>query len=184
LRAFIAIDLEPGIKENLQALIRELLAVGADIRWVNAGGMHLTLKFLGEIDDGQALRVQDALAAIARRHRPFPLRFEGTGAFPDERRPRVVWVGLAAEPALLALQEEIDRALKAEGFEREQRAFAPHLTLGRVKGPGRMGPAMASLGRHRQDSFGAMTVSRVALFESTLGPEGARYRVVFEAGLS
>jgi 2'-5' RNA ligase len=180
-RAFIAIDLEPQIKESLLSLVQELRAARADIRWVSGGGMHLTLKFLGPIDESQALRVKEVLKDVACRHHAFPLRFEGTGAFPGETSPRVLWVGFAAQPELLALQGEIDTALEAEGFERERRGFTPHLTLGRVKGPERVAKAMSELARHREQSFGAMTVRKVALFESFLRPDGAEHRVVYEA---
>jgi RNA 2',3'-cyclic 3'-phosphodiesterase len=183
-RAFIAIDLEPEIKTALQALIRGLQTTRADIRWVSEGGMHLTLKFLGPVDDDQAVRIKGILAGIARRHAAFPLRLERTGAFPGEKSPRVLWVGVASEPALVALQAEIDSALEAEGFERERRAFTPHLTIGRIKGPDRVGRAMVELEKHGQESFGAMTVRKVALFESLLRPEGAEYRIIFEAALS
>ncbi|HOW85428.1 MAG TPA: RNA 2',3'-cyclic phosphodiesterase [Candidatus Aminicenantes bacterium] len=184
MRAFIAVDLDAEIKERLQALVRDLRATRADVRWVEAGGMHLTVKFLGQIDDGRVGRIGEVLASVASRHRPFPLRLEGTGAFPNERGPRVLWVGCAADPGLAALQSEIDEALEAEGFEREARAFKPHLTLGRVKGPGRIDKAMAELARHKDDDFGAMTVAKVALFESLLRPQGAEYRVVAEAVLT
>ena len=183
MRAFIAIDLEPQIKESLRVLVQELRATRADIRWVSDGGMHLTLKFLGPIDESRALRVREILMGVAGRHHAFPVSLEGTGAFPGEISPRVLWVGFAAEPELLALQEDIDTALEAEGFEREKRGFTPHLTLGRVKGPERVAKAMAELTRHRGESFGAMTVRKVALFESLLRPEGAEYRIVFEAEL-
>jgi len=183
-RAFIAIDLEPEIKETLQSLVRELKTTRADIRWVSAGGMHLTLKFLGPIDESQVHRVEEILAGVARRHAPFPLRLERTGAFPGEKSPRVLWVGFAADPELLALQDEIEQALEAEGFERDKRGFTPHLTLGRVKGPDRVAKTMAELDRRREESFGAMTVRKIALFESVLRPEGAEYRIVFEADLA
>jgi 2'-5' RNA ligase len=182
-RAFIAIDLEEGIKRSLQALIQDLKGTRADIRWVQPGGLHLTLKFLGEIDEAQASRVEAALSKAAARHDPFPLRLEGTGVFPGERNPRVLWVGFAAAPGLLALQEELERALEPEGFAREERAFTPHLTLGRVKGPGHVKDALAVLAKNREKTFGDMTVRRVALFESRLHPEGAEYRIVHEAGL-
>jgi RNA 2',3'-cyclic 3'-phosphodiesterase len=182
-RAFIAIDLEPEIKETLQSLVRGLKTARADIRWASAEGMHLTLKFLGPIDESQSHRVEDILAGIAKHHAPFPLRLERTGAFPGETSPRVLWVGFAADPELLAVQEEIEQALEAEGFEREKRGFTPHLTLGRVKGPDRVAKAMAELEKHNGESFGAMTVRKIALFESVLRPDGAEYRIVFEAGL-
>jgi 2'-5' RNA ligase len=182
-RAFIAIDLDPGIKTALEALVRSLKATRADIRWVGPAGMHLTLKFLGEIDADRAARVEGVLAGVAGRHAAFPIRLEGTGAFPSERSPRVLWVGFAAEPGLVTLQTDLEAALDAEGFERENRAFTPHLTLGRVKGPGRLAEAVAELGRHRGDAFGGMIVSRLTLFESRLQPQGAEYRIVSEAGL-
>jgi len=183
-RAFIAIDLAPEIKERLQALVRDLRDTRADVRWVEAGGMHLTLKFLGEIDDGQTLRVREILASAASKHRPFALRLDGTGAFPNERSPRVLWVGCEAGPELAALQEEIEKALEPQGFGREARAFKPHLTLGRVKGLVRIDKAMAELAKHREGSYGGMTVGKIALFESVLRPQGAEYRVVSEAVLS
>jgi RNA 2',3'-cyclic 3'-phosphodiesterase len=183
-RAFIAIDLDLEIKAALDTLVRGLKAFRADVRWVGVGGMHLTLKFLGAIDESQALRIRGIMDEVGHRHAPLPLRLEGTGAFPGERAPRVLWVGVAAEPGLLALQEDLDAALEAEGFEREKRAFTPHLTLGRVKGPDRLPRAMAELDKHRGDVFGAMTARKLALFETLLHPEGAEYKIVHEAGLA
>lgn len=184
MRAFIAIDLDREIKSALVTLVHGLKALRADVRWVDAGGMHLTLKFLGPIEESRALRVRGIMDEVGRRHAPLSLRLEGTGAFPSDRAPRVLWAGVAAEPGLLALQEDLDAALEAEGFERERRAFTPHLTLGRVKGPDGLARAMAELGAHRGDAFGAMTVRTLALFESVLRPEGAEYRIVHEAGLT
>jgi len=184
MRAFIAIDLDREIKARLEELVRGLQATRADVRWVGAGGMHLTLKFLGPVDDGQAARIQAILTGIGRRHPAFPLRPAGTGAFPNAGSPRVLWVGFAAEPGLLALQADLDASLEAEGFEREARAFTPHLTLGRVKGPGRIDKAMLELDKHREEAFGTMTARKVTLFESLLLPQGAEYRILFEAGLA
>lgn len=183
MRAFIAIDLDPAIRKSLQALLLDLKATRAEIRWAEPGGLHLTLKFLGDIDEAGALRVQAVLEDVAGRHRAFPLRAEGTGVFPGERNPRILWVGFAAEPGLMALQAELERALEAEGFALEERAFKPHLTLGRVKGPRRIGDAVAELKRRGGEDLGGMTAGKVALFESRLRPEGAEYRIVSEATL-
>lgn len=184
MRAFIAVELDPAIKESLLTLVRGLRATRAAVRWAAPAGMHLTLKFLGAIDDGQALRAKDVLTQVASRHHPFPVKVERTGAFPGDNSPRVLWVGFSAAPELLALQADLDRSLETEGFERDARDFTPHLTLGRVKGPERIAPAMAELLKHRDRSFGSMTVRHLALFESLLHPEGAEYRTVFEAPLS
>ena len=184
MRTFIAIDLEEGLKKTLQGLIRELKSTGADIRWTQGGGLHLTLKFLGEIEAERAAVVEKILKDVTARHACFSLRLEGTGTFPDGQNPRVLWVGFSGEPALLALQDELDRELEREGFPREDRAFHPHLTLGRVKGPGRIRNALQELEKHRQESLGSMTVHKVAFFESRLRPEGAEYRVIAEGELS
>lgn len=184
MRTFIAIDLDPALKAALQGLIRELKATGADVRWTQTGGFHLTLKFLGEIDDGQALVVKKVLGEVTGRHSAFPLRLEGAGAFPGEQNPRVLWAGFTGATELLGLQDELDRELEREGFPRESRSFHPHLTLGRVKGPGRLREAMIRLEKHREEKFGVMTVGKVTLFESRLRPEGAEYRVEAEFELS
>ena len=184
MRAFIAIDLDREIKSALETLVQSLKSSRADVRWVGNRGMHLTLKFLGPIDEGRGDKVRRVLDEVAHRHAPFELRAEGTGAFPGDRNPRVLWVGFAAEPELTRLQEDLDLSLAAEGFERESRDFTPHLTLGRVKGPGRLETAMAELSRHKATTFGVMFADRLALFESLLKPQGAEYRVVHEAVLT
>jgi 2'-5' RNA ligase len=183
-RTFIAIDLESGLKTALQGLIWALKTTGADVRWTQTNGLHLTLKFLGEIDEEKSVVVKRTLRDVAGRHASFPLRLEGTGAFPGEHNPRVLWAGFAAETGLLAFQDELERELEREGFPREERAFHPHLTLGRVKGPVRVRDAMLELEKHRRDNLGEMTVHKVALFESRLRPEGAEYRVLAEYELT
>lgn len=184
MRAFIAIELDPEIKDALVALVRDLRRTGAAVRWVEPAGMHLTLKFLGEIDEDQAIRVKETLTRVAPRHPSFGIELAGTGAFPGERSPRVFWVGFAAAPELAALQSDLEAALEGEGFDREARDFKPHLTLGRVKGPDRLAQAVGELTKHRDGSFGSMTVRKITLFESLLRPEGAIYRRVFEASLA
>jgi 2'-5' RNA ligase len=183
-RTFIAIDLEAGLKTALQGLIQKLKATGAEVRWTHAGGLHLTLKFLGEVDEEGVASVKRVLEKVAGRHPSFPLDFAGTGAFPDERIPRVLWVGFAAEPTLMALQEDLDCELEVAGFAREKRDFHPHLTLGRVKGPGRVQSVLRELGKEHPESFGGMTVRKLSLFESRLRPEGAEYHVIAEFGLA
>ncbi len=184
MRTFIAIDLEPGLKTSLQDLIRALKTTRADVRWAQTNGLHLTLKFLGEIDEEKATVVKRILGEVAGRHPSFPLRLEGTGAFPGEHRPRILWAGFAAEPGLLAFQDELERELEREGFPREERPFHPHLTLGRVKGPGRIREAMLELEKHRGGTMGEMSVHKVAFFESRLRPEGAEYLVLADYELT
>jgi 2'-5' RNA ligase len=182
-RAFIAIDLDPALKSNVGDLIRKLEACRGEVRWTKPGGYHLTLKFLGWTDDDKIARVKEILKDVALKHRSFALRLAGTGAFPGERSPRVLWVGVSADPGLAALQGDLEGALEQEGFPREGRDFKPHLTLGRVKGKDRLEKVMAELDKHRDDDLGGMTARRVALFESLLRPDGAEYHIVDEADL-
>jgi len=182
-RAFIAIDLDPGLKASVQDLVRKLEAVRADVRWTKPGGSHLTLKFLGWIDDEKIARVKAVLGEVAGRHKAFALRLQGTGAFPSDRSPRVLWIGVSSGPELAALQGDLETELDGEGFPREERAFNPHLTLGRVKGQVRLEKVMAELEKHRGDDLGGMTARKIAVFESRLRPDGAEYHIVDEVEL-
>lgn len=184
MRTFIAIDLEPELKETVRGLVESLKRTRADVRWTGPSGLHLTLKFLGEIEADAVAKVTSALERVAGRHRSFPLVLEGTGRFPQGRTPRVLWVGVRSHPALVSLQEGLERELEAEGFLREDREFHPHLTLGRVKGPSFVPEALAELEKSGRSVFGEMEVRRITLFESQLRPSGAQYRVVSEHTLS
>lgn len=183
MRSFIAIDLEPDVKRTVQDLIQKLKRKDADVRWVSLQGMHLTLKFLGEVGADSMPAIETVLKLAASGHSGFPLSLHGTGAFPGSQNPRVLWVGITEEPELMRLQEDIDQGLEMEGYPREQRAFHPHLTLGRVKSPSRIREVILELEKYGGASFGEMTVRKVALFESILGPQGAEYRVAAEFGL-
>ena len=135
IRAFIAVELPPAVREAVEGVVRELRSgIGDGVRWVRPEGVHLTLKFLGDIDADSVPAISDGLDRCAASAAPFDLFLEGVGVFPNARRPRVVWIGLggALEP-LLALQHSIDRELEGLGFARERRPFTPHLTLGRVR---------------------------------------------------
>ncbi len=184
MRTFVAIDLGPAIKDRLAAFVFRLKPLGGDIKWVSRESMHLTLKFLGEIDETRAAAVTDALGAVCAGGTSFPLACRGTGIFPPgSKSPRVLWVGVEAGPELGLLQEEIEAACGRLGFERETRPFKPHLTLGRVKSPGGLGRVVAELEHARDEAFGEMSVRSVIFFESRLRPAGAEYAVLKEFAL-
>lgn len=180
MRTFIAIDLDPELKKALQDLVLKLKRTGADIRWVNFHGMHLTLKFLGEVGQDKLPAVENVLKEAAAASSRFPLVLMGTGTFPGGKSPRVIWAGFKEDPALLSLQKAVEDGLEREGFPREEREFHPHMTLGRVKSPSRVREALVELEKYRETSFGEMTARKVTLFESVLKPQGAEYRAVSE----
>jgi 2'-5' RNA ligase len=183
-RTFIAVNLPPEIRRAIfdgAAAVRELLA-GA--RWVSAENIHLTLKFLGQVEEARLVAVSDALDEVARAHRSFLLTVEAMGVFPNSRSPRVVWAGIRAEPRLELLHHDVERACEAVGFPVEGRAFRPHMTLSRVKEP--LPTEMRSSVRSAiQDSrlSGQVQVHTVDLMRSETGKEGSRYQVVHAAPL-
>jgi 2'-5' RNA ligase len=184
MRTFIAIDLDPELKRTLQDLILKLKRTEADVRWVNSQGMHLTLKFLGEIGEDRVPAVVSVLRGAAAGSTILPLLLQGTGTFPGGKSPRVIWAGFKEEPGLLALQRSVEDGLELEGFPREEREFHPHLTIGRVKSPHRIREALLELEKYREARFGEMTARKLTLLESVLKPQGAEYRAVSEFELA
>jgi RNA 2',3'-cyclic 3'-phosphodiesterase len=147
-----------------------------DVGWVSPDNLHLTLKFLGGVEPGRLAGIEVALARVAVEARPFDLAVRGLGAFPTPSRPRVLWAGVAAGgEALGALARRVDDALAALGFEREARAYSPHVTLGRVRMPRRDASLAAALAAGAGTDFGHARVARLDLMRSDLSPRGARY---------
>ena len=177
MRAFIAVDLAPEIKTVLSDLLRKLKRIAPPaIHWAREESMHVTLKFLGEIDENQAAGISRVIATIAGETPAFSLTVRGAGTFPPSPRPpRVLWVGLEECPPLLALQANLEAALEARGFPREKRPFHPHLTLGRIKAPGGLGAVLEAVRKNETSLWGEMTAGELVLFRSLLRPSGAEY---------
>jgi 2'-5' RNA ligase len=139
MRVFVGIELPDAIKEqaakaadDLRTRLRKT-APRADVRWVNAANLHITLWFIGEIDEPRVQRVSTALSVPYRSGR-FDLRIEGAGAFPPSGAPRVFWLGIrTGREDLIVLHSEVQDRLVIQGFEPERRPYSPHLTLARVK---------------------------------------------------
>jgi 2'-5' RNA ligase len=157
---------------------------GIKIRWVRKEGIHLTLKFLGDIDRRDVEKIHGAMRQAALAFPPLVLRGDGLGVFPDFKRARVVWVGVAGDiKALRTLQGALEDALYALGFPKERRSFKGHLTLGRIRGRldgSKLGRALQGLGDFRTEDF---TAQSLVLFQSDLRPEGAVYTKLVEAKL-
>jgi 2'-5' RNA ligase len=180
IRTFVAIELPSQIKAALSQLQGNLrTSKNASVKWVNPEGIHLTLKFLGNIDEAEVPALTKALSEAVRGVAPFSLQLGDPGAFPGNQAPRVVWVGVEGEiELLLTLHNNVDRVLTPLGFPPEKRAFSPHLTLGRVReeaSPGerrRLGENIASLKTEAKLSF---KVESLSLMRSKLTREGALY---------
>lgn len=135
IRSFIAIELPGELKQALTRLQEKLkTAGGAPVKWVEPGNIHLTLKFLGDVDAGTTGRITLALEEAARDTHPFYIEAGGLGVFPNMNRVQVIWTGLAGELEKLALlQKRIEESLESLGFPVEKRPFTPHLTIARVR---------------------------------------------------
>ena len=158
--------------------------------WVPSSNLHLTLKFLGEQDDGGLAEAVLALEEAAAGSAPFALTLHGVGAFPGMERPRILWVGVAGGALTVrAFQSKVEAALERRRFTPDSRPWHPHLTIGRVFDPRRWrrdaGPALReAIARAATMGFGTLDVSRVVLMRSDLLASGARYTELRSVGLA
>ena len=183
IRAFIATAISPMAREALEDTIGRLRQeIPGGVTWVRPEGIHLTLKFLGNVRRDESERLMSVVGELAAGHGPFTLGLSGLGMFPNGRRPRVLWAGLTGDlGALASLQQTVEDAAARIGLPPEARPFSPHLTLGRV----RRDVSEAALGRISAAVSVAATpdvlpwpVDSVQLMRSVLHPSGAEYTVL------
>jgi RNA 2',3'-cyclic 3'-phosphodiesterase len=147
--------------------------------WVREAGFHLTLKFLGEVDASHIGSIASGMLATAQRYDPFSLTLCGVGVFPHESNPRVLWVGIEDGKGLVTqLQQTLEAELVQIGYPPDDRPFAPHLTLARLKRVTRRGELLSALKTHHRIILGQLDVNHIELIESQLHPSGARYATV------
>jgi len=168
----------------LDHAVAPLRAAEPELAWVHEEKLHLTMKFLGDVDDAGVARLARAADAVAARHRPFEMTLGGVGAFPNFRRARVVWMGVESEPRLELLHHDLEIACAEAGFEVEGRPFRPHITLARVRTPLGLDRAKPLARAARRVAFAASGgVPALGLLASTPGSSGARYRRLHAATL-
>lgn len=185
-RTFIGVAVGDEVRRSAAALQQSLAQAGGDVNWVSADNFHVTLLFLGDVDDRELPAVARTMADAVAGEPPFVLRVQGVGAFPNLRRPKTVWAGIADGAAeLRRLHVLLEGPLCELGaYRREDRPYSPHLTLGRVKSEAD-GQALApALGTHADWSGGRATVGEVVLFASDLRREGPVYKVLARGELA
>lgn len=190
LRLFIAIELGDELRQalaHLQERLKRDMPQKA-VRWVRPGAIHLTLKFLGDTPASQVPEVVDALERAAAGFAPFQFMVEGFGCFPNPQRANVLWAGVPAVPkALAGLQLATDLQVARLGYEKEQRPFSPHLTLGRVNrklSSADRAALTAAISSTQVGRLGTVDVQQVILFQSQLQPAGAIYTALAHVPLS
>ena len=184
LRTFIAVDLGKAIRDRIVALQETLARTGTEVKWVEPENLHVTLLFLGEVDDREVPRVCRIVAEAAARQPAFPLAVETVGCFPNPRRPRVVWAGVGeGTRGLVALHDSLETPLLELGYRREERRYTPHITLGRVKSDRPTEKLAAALARQAGWKGGETTLREVLVMSSELTPRGPLYTVLSRAPL-
>ncbi len=179
-RTFIGVAINDPIRAAAKAMQATLARGGADVKWVESANLHVTLLFLGEIDDADLVAACRAAAKAAASEAPFVLRVGGVGAFPTPRRPKVLWGGITeGADALLRLHAATAGPLLELGaYRQEERGYTPHLTLGRAKGEEDAALLAPELTKHLSWTAGQTTVEEVLVYSSELRRDGVEYTVL------
>jgi 2'-5' RNA ligase len=178
MRLFVAMNLPSEIRDRMAAVQDRLRRAQADVSWVRAENIHVTLKFLGETEPKRLQRVRPALAEVARAGASFSMQVSGVGSF-GGRIPRVVWVAVGdGAETLTQLAASIEVALGRVGFPKERRGFTAHLTVGRVRSPRNTEALVAALQEFHAEKFGTFSATEFELMQSELHPSGSVYTVL------
>ncbi len=177
IRSFLAFELPREIREQIGAVSRELGKLTLPVRWAKVERIHLTVIFLGSVDEEKIDEIKEKVSPVVKRFSTFKTRLNGVGAFPNWRRPRVIWIGLNGEIERLSnLRDELQQELEGLGFRPEKRPFRPHLTIGRFKGVvDRDEELKWILDRYHDFTSGLGDLNELVLFKSDLKPDGPVY---------
>ncbi len=180
LRLFFAVPVACRLWPVVEEVQVRLKAAGAKVKWVERQNLHFTVKFLGSKPRDEVARLIQVVDQVAAAHRPHVLHLQGVGAFPNPRRPRVVWIGCqAGAEQLAALAGDVEQALvEAKLAVPERRPFRPHLTIGRVKAPQGLDRLAPLLEAEAQTVIGSMECDHLLLMQSDLTPQGPVYTAV------
>ena len=177
MRLFVAVDIPDAVRDGFTRLtdeLRKACPAARPIKWARLEDAHVTLKFIGEVPDGQSKDIAEALRQ-AKTVAPFELVFAGLGFFPEERRPRVLWAGIEGGSALAGLAVAVEDALAPLGISREARPFRPHVTLARLEPSPEIAALRAAVAARGTPEFGRTTVREFSLFRSVPKKAGAEY---------
>ena len=175
LRCFIAIEIPETIKKSVADIIDNLKKSDSDVKWVPEENIHITLQFLGETEESLIPDIKGALYKILAPYSSFYIKIADVGCFPSGKRPRVIWVGMEGPQALIDLYKDISSEMVKFGYQKEERGFTPHVTIGRVKSNRNMGELLRRLEEFKVTDFPDFEVQNIKLVKSELKPSGAKY---------
>jgi 2'-5' RNA ligase len=177
MRIFIALDIPAEIRAHMVEYVERVRRLAPEARWARTEGLHVTLKFVGETSEERVEQIKVELRRV--RAQPFPVKFDGVGFFPGEKSPRVFWIGVEGGAALAQLASTVDEHLSKLGFQKEDRAFHPHLTLARSGSSAaahhQLRPLASILQSEAQPHFGTMTAQEFFLYRSQPQRGGSVY---------
>lgn len=185
MRTFIAIEIPDAVKQEMAKVQDQLRGSGVQASWTRPEGIHLTLKFLGEIDESKTAAIMDSLTPSVAGTGGCRLDVMGVGTFPNPRNARVAWLGIAGDVGRLkALQRAVEEGMTGIGFKREARTFSPHLTLGRIKGVPSREQWLRVLEKLHDVELPGFDVDALSLMKSELKPSGAVYTEIGRIALA
>lgn len=184
IRCFAAIILPEAVKNGLWEAAAVLRDTGCDIKWVSKENLHLTMKFLGYVPEVSVKNTERKLMDLSKTQQAFNFKLSGTGMFPDNRNPRIIWIGISkGREELAKLQEKLDIYLATIGFKKENRPFSAHITIGRIRSHRGLASLITALETLKNQEFANIEVQKISLMRSDLKPTGAQYSTIAEFNL-
>lgn len=180
-RGFIAIDI--NVTPNILNLLKDITNSNADVKLVEPQNIHITLKFLGDVQEDNIEDIEQIMKDSVKEIEPFTLKLGGTGVFPNQNYIRVVWVGIKDAEIIETISRSIDERLSQLGFKREKRGFSAHLTIGRVKTAKNKQLLLKVIERYKDFEFSTQEVNSIKLKKSDLTPKGPIYTTLREVKL-
>ncbi len=182
LRTFIAVELPNDIHDSLQKLQNNLKDSMPDVRWTKYGNIHLTLKFLGDIESSKVDKISVSIQNVANEFLPFTVSLARIGAFPNSRKPSIIWVGIEeGSGEIVQIANRIESSMEKLGFAKEKRPFRPHLTIGRIRELKHPSIMAKSLENNEIGEIGRFRVEKLSFIKSQLDPSGSIYTTLSEA---
>ena len=180
-RGFIAIDI--NATPNILKFLKDIINSNADVKLVEPQNIHITLKFLGDVQNDKINDIEQIMKDSVKEIEPFTLKLSGTGVFPNQNYIRVVWIGIKDAEIIETISRSIDEKLSKLGFKREKRGFSAHLTIGRVKTAKNKQLLLNAIERYKDFEFSTQEVNSIKLKKSDLTPKGPIYTTLRDVKL-
>ena len=185
MRLFIALPLPSSVETKLGKIIDDFKNRGGKVKWVNHKNIHITVRFLGETDEGLIPDIKEIMDRVSIKYNSYNLTIDCIGSFPNLNKPRVIWAGLTDDEQISIMArmvKEVEYDIRKLGFDPEEKRFKPHLTLGRVKDPKGLDELLDYIRSYQLESI-PFILDRLCLYKSTLTPHGSIYECLHEAKL-